>query len=128
MKPTVGPGRQRPGRVARRAQAHTTHHEGVAPRCVISVSTLLRRPMGPARKTCSRCGEEKPSSSFYKNPRSICKSCHNKASRFTGACRRAAIAHLISTYSTEYRVLVEAERSRRRSTIEPPEGGASDVA
>src|SRR6266496_1524734 len=75
-------------------------------------------PDGPARRTCSRCGEEKPSSSFYKNPRSICKSCHNKASRFTGACRRAAIAHLISTYSTEYRVLVEAERSRRRSTID----------
>ena len=89
---------------------------------------LAAPPDRQARKTCSRCGEEKPSSSFYKNPRSICKSCHNKASRFTGACRRAAIAHLISTYSTEYRALVQAERSRRRTAIEPSGGGGSDAA
>jgi len=85
-------------------------------------------PDRSARKTCSRCGEEKPVSSFYKNPRSICKSCHNSASRFTGACRRAAIAHLISTYSTEYRALVQAEQSRRKNAIEPLAKNSSDVA
>ncbi len=89
---------------------------------------LAAPPEMPAQKTCSRCGEEKPVSSFYKNPRSICKNCHNKASRFTGACRRAAIAHLISTYSTEYRALVQAERNRRMSAIESRSGGDPDVA
>jgi recombinational DNA repair protein (RecF pathway) len=81
------------------------------------------------RRRCSRCGRTKPPTAFYRNPSTICKDCHNTASRFTNQCRRAAIAHLITAYSAEYRALLDAERaSRHAAASERTSGGGPDVA
>ena len=79
-------------------------------------------------RQCSRCGATKPISAFYSNPSTVCKGCHNKASRFTGACRRAAIARLVSTHIAEYRALLAAERDRRQHGQDTMPGGGADVA
>jgi recombinational DNA repair protein (RecF pathway) len=81
----------------------------------------------PSRQ-CSRCGATKPVKAFYSNPSTVCKDCHNKASRFTGVCRRAAIARLVSTHIAEYRALLAAERERRQHGRHTMPGGGSDVA
>jgi hypothetical protein len=81
-----------------------------------------------AGRQCSRCRAIKPSNAFYTNPRSICKDCHNKAARFTGACRRAAIAHLVTAHSAEYYALLAVERQRRQSDANAGSGGGSDAA
>ncbi len=58
-----------------------------------------------------------------------CKDCHNAASRFTNQCRRAAIAHLITEYSAEYRALLDAERAKRRTrSSKRMSGGGPDAA
>jgi hypothetical protein len=80
------------------------------------------------QRRCSRCGKVKPLTAFYRNPATICKDCHNRASRFTSEVRRAAIAHLIATYSTEYNELLRAERRRRRSSAGRAAGGGPDAA
>ena len=79
------------------------------------------------QRRCSRCGKTKPRAEFYRNPATICKDCHNRASRFTSEVRRAAIAHLIATYSTEYGALLRAERRRRRGAKRVL-GGGPDAA
>jgi hypothetical protein len=81
----------------------------------------------PSRQ-CSRCGVIKPVSAFYTNPSTVCKDCHNKASRFTGACRRAAIAHLVTAHSAEYHALLAAERQRRQADADAALGGGPYVA
>jgi hypothetical protein len=81
----------------------------------------------PSRQ-CSRCGVIKPVSAFYTNPSTVCKDCHNKASRFTGACRRAAIAHLVTAHSAEYHALLAAERQRRQADADAALGGGPHVA
>ncbi len=82
----------------------------------------------PARKTCSRCGEAKPPSAFYDNPATVCKHCQNRASRFSNACRQAALACLTHAHQAEYKALLEAERSRRLNGSEPLSGGGPDAA
>ena len=79
-------------------------------------------------RQCSRCGATKPVSAFYMNPRTVCKDCHNKASRFMGACRRAAVAHLVSIHSAEYHALLAAERRRRQARDDAASGGGPDAA
>jgi hypothetical protein len=83
---------------------------------------------GTGRKRCSRCGEDKPRSAFYDNPATICKRCQNRASRFSNACRRAAIAHLIATYRAEYQKLLVAERAKLSDLGRVGSGGDSDAA
>jgi hypothetical protein len=82
---------------------------------------------GPSRQ-CSRCGATKPVSAFYANPSTVCRDCHNKASKFTGACRRAAIAHLVSAHIAEYRALLVAERRHRQAGSDVASGGDSHAA
>ena len=83
---------------------------------------------GCGRRRCSRCGEDKPRSAFYCNPATVCKRCQNQASRFSNACRRAAIAHLIATYRTEYQALLVAERAKSGDLGRVGSGGDSDAA
>lgn len=79
---------------------------------------------GDARR-CSRCGVTKPPTGFYRNPASICKDCHNRASRLTNQIRRAAVAHLIATHQDEYLASLQAERVARAVG---ESGGGSDAA
>jgi uncharacterized protein (DUF983 family) len=83
---------------------------------------------GSGRRRCSRCGEDKPHSAFYYNPATVCKQCQNRASQFSNACRRAAIAHLIATYRTEYQALLVAERTKPGNLGRVGSGGDSDGA
>jgi len=78
---------------------------------------------GAQYKRCPRCRKAKPLTAFYRNPNSICKDCHNRASRLTNQVRRAAIAHLIATHQAEYRARLQAERVARVES-----GGGSDAA
>jgi recombinational DNA repair protein (RecF pathway) len=77
------------------------------------------------QRRCSRCGKVKPLAAFYRNPATICKECHNRASRFTSEVRRAAIAHLIATHQAEYLASLKAERVAR--AVDESRGG-SDAA
>jgi len=65
------------------------------------------------QRRCSRCQALKPPGDFYRNPASVCKACHNAATRLAGEVRRAALAQLIQAHQTEYRRLLAAERARR---------------
>jgi len=67
----------------------------------------------------------KPPTGFYRNPASICKDCHNRASRLTKQIRRAAVAHLIATHQAEYRARVQVERAAR---VASESGGGLDAA
>jgi recombinational DNA repair protein (RecF pathway) len=67
----------------------------------------------PQHRRCSRCQATKPPGDFYRNPASICKACHNAASRLAGEVRRAALARLVQVHWAEYRRLLDAERARR---------------
>jgi hypothetical protein len=85
----------------------------------------------PARvagqRRCSRCGKVKPRADFHRDQATICKDCHNRASRFIIQARRTAVAHLIATYSTEHNARFGAERKRRRGVKRMP-GGGPDAA
>jgi hypothetical protein len=87
-------------------------------------------PVGAPSPTrqCSRCRATKPVNAFYTNPSTVCKDCHNKASRFSGACRRVAVARLVSVHSMEYHALLAAERQRRLACDDAAPGGGPDVA
>jgi recombinational DNA repair protein (RecF pathway) len=80
---------------------------------------------GAQHKRCSRCRKTKQLTAFYRNPNSICKDCHNRASRITNQVRRAAIAHLIATHQAEYRTRLQTERATRTAV---ESGGGSDAA
>jgi recombinational DNA repair protein (RecF pathway) len=77
------------------------------------------------QRRCSRCQATKPPGAFYRNPASICKACHNAASRLGGEIRRAALARLVAAHRVEYRRLLAAERARR--TLPPDRGTPSGV-
>jgi recombinational DNA repair protein (RecF pathway) len=74
----------------------------------------------PQHRRCSRCQAIKPPGDFYRNPASICKACHNAATRLAGEARRAALARLVQAHQGEYRQLLAAERARRAL---PPDRG-----
>jgi recombinational DNA repair protein (RecF pathway) len=65
------------------------------------------------QRRCSRCQATKPPGAFYRNPASICKACHNAATRLAGEVRRAALARLVRAHQAEYRRLLADERARR---------------
>jgi hypothetical protein len=69
----------------------------------------------PEQRRCSRCQALKPPGDFYRNPASVCKACHNAATRLAGEVRRAALARLVAAHQAEYRRLLAAERTRRAS-------------
>jgi hypothetical protein len=77
----------------------------------------------PQHRRCSRCQAIKPPGDFYRNPASICKACHDAATRLANETRRAALARLVQTYQGEYRQLLAAERARR--TLPPDRGTPS---
>lgn len=88
-------------------------------------------------KRCTRCGESKPTSEFYKHPQTRdrlaphCKACDNKRSRkATGTrinrnrARHRAIADLISFHEDEFNALLairlsEAEEEAESLASEP---------
>ena len=76
-------------------------------------------------RRCSRCGIEKSLDSFYVNPATICKACHNVAARFSTQVRKAAVARLIAAHQDEYRALLAAERARQ---VRRASGGPLDAA
>jgi recombinational DNA repair protein (RecF pathway) len=73
----------------------------------------VQHTAAPQRRRCSRCQATKPPGEFYRNPASICKACHNAATRLAGEVRRAALARLVHAHRAEYRQLLAAERARR---------------
>jgi hypothetical protein len=79
----------------------------------------------PALRSCSRCRRAKPLTAFYRNPASICADCHNRASRVSHNCRRAALAELVARHPAEYRELLLAERAKCAPEVA---GGGSDAA
>jgi recombinational DNA repair protein (RecF pathway) len=80
------------------------------------------------QRRCSRCQTSKPPGEFYRNPASICKACHNAATRLAGEVRRAALARLVQAHRAEYRRLLAAERARRTATSNPLEGLGGEAA
>jgi hypothetical protein len=77
-------------------------------------------------RTCERCGEAKPPSDFSNDKVTVCRRCARLA-RFSRACRRAAIAHLIAAHQQEYEALLRREQAKQG---QPPteRGGGPDVA
>jgi recombinational DNA repair protein (RecF pathway) len=80
------------------------------------------------QRRCSRCQATKPPGDFYRNPASICKSCHNTATRLAGEVRRVALARLVHAHQAEYRRLLAAERARRVGIGEPVEDLGGEAA
>ena len=82
----------------------------------------------PALRRCARCGGGKPPAAFYRNPASICKDCHNRATRVAHDCRRAALAQLVARHAGEYRELLVAERTKCAHELGDLAGGGQDAA
>ncbi len=82
----------------------------------------------PALRRCARCGGGKPPAAFYRNPASICKDCHNHATRVSHDCRRAALAYLVAQHAEEYRGLLLAERAKRAHGLGYLAGGGRHAA
>ena len=80
------------------------------------------------QRRCSRCQATKPPGEFYRNPASICKACHNAASRLAGEIRRAALARLLQAHQAEYRRLLADERARRTAAREPVQDLGGEAA
>jgi hypothetical protein len=76
----------------------------------------------------SRCQATKPPGDFYRNPASVCKACHNAATRLHGEVRRAALAQLVRAHQAEYRRLLAAERARHAATPESVDGWGGEAA
>jgi hypothetical protein len=79
-------------------------------------------------RRCSRCQAPKPLSGFYRNPASVCKACHNAATRLVAEVRRAALAQLVRAHQAEYLRLLAAERARRAAIPEPVDGVGGEAA
>jgi recombinational DNA repair protein (RecF pathway) len=77
-------------------------------------------------RTCDRCGQSKPPSDFSDDKATVCRRCRRLA-RFSRACRRAAIAHLIAAHQQEYEALLRQEQAKQG---QPPteRGGGPHVA
>jgi len=82
-------------------------------------------------KTCSRCGESKPTSEYYKHPQTRdrlaphCKACDNKRSRkATGTkinrmrARHRAVADLIAFHEDEFVVLLSIRLAEAKEEAE----------
>ena len=80
------------------------------------------------QRRCSRCQATKPPGDFYRNPASVCKACHNAATRLAGEARRAALARLVRAHQAEYRRLLAAERARRTAGPRPVEDLGGEAA
>jgi recombinational DNA repair protein (RecF pathway) len=80
------------------------------------------------QRRCSRCQASKPPGEFYRNPASVCKACHNAATRLAGEVRRAALARLVQAHQGEYRRLLAAERARRAAIPKPVESWGGEAA
>jgi recombinational DNA repair protein (RecF pathway) len=80
------------------------------------------------QRRCSRCQATKAPGEFYRNPASVCKACHNAATRLAGEIRRAALARLVAAHQAEYRRLLAAERARRAAISEPVDGWGGEAA
>jgi recombinational DNA repair protein (RecF pathway) len=80
------------------------------------------------QRRCSRCQALKPPGDFYRNPASVCKACHNAATRLAGEVRRATLARLVQAHQAEYRRLLAAERARRAAIPEPGEDLGGEAA
>jgi recombinational DNA repair protein (RecF pathway) len=80
------------------------------------------------QRRCSRCQATKPPGDFYRNPASVCKACHNAATRLAGEVRRAALARLVQAHQAEYRRLLAAERARRAAVPDPVDGWGGEAA
>lgn len=80
------------------------------------------------QRRCSRCQASKPLGDFYRNPASICKACHNAATRLAGEVRRAALARLVQAHQPEYLRLLAAERARRAASPELGEDLGGEAA
>jgi recombinational DNA repair protein (RecF pathway) len=80
------------------------------------------------QRRCSRCHATKPPGEFYRNPASVCKACHNAATRLAGEVRRAALARLVAVHQAEYRRLLAAERAHRAASSEPVEDLGGEAA
>jgi hypothetical protein len=80
------------------------------------------------QRRCSRCQASKPPGDFYRNPASVCKACHNAATRLAGEVRRAALARLVAAHRAEYLGLLAAERARRAAIPEPVDGWGGEAA
>jgi hypothetical protein len=80
------------------------------------------------QRRCSRCQATKPTGDFYHNPASVCKGCHNAATRLAGEIRRAALARLVDAHQAEYRRLLAAERAHRAATRDPVEDLGGEAA
>jgi hypothetical protein len=80
------------------------------------------------QRRCSRCQASKPPGDFYRNPASICKACHNAASRLAGEIRRAALARLVVAHRAEYRRLLADEHVRRAAIPNPVDRWGGEAA
>jgi hypothetical protein len=80
------------------------------------------------QRRCSRCQANKPLGDFYRNPASVCKACHNAATRLAGVVRRAALARLVQAHQAEYLRLLAAERARRAAIPKPVDGWGGEAA
>jgi recombinational DNA repair protein (RecF pathway) len=80
------------------------------------------------QRRCSRCQATKSPGEFYRNPASVCKACHNAATRLAGEVRRAALARLVQAHQAEYRRLLAAERARRAAIPAPGEDLGGEAA
>jgi recombinational DNA repair protein (RecF pathway) len=80
------------------------------------------------QRRCSRCQATKRPGDFYRNPASVCKACHNAASRLASEIRRAALARLVIAHQAEYRRLLAEERVRRAATPKPVEDLGGEAA
>jgi recombinational DNA repair protein (RecF pathway) len=80
------------------------------------------------QRRCSRCRATKPPGDFYRNPASVCKACHNAASRLGGEIRRAALTRLVAAHQAEYRRLLADERARRTAAREPVQDLGGEAA
>jgi recombinational DNA repair protein (RecF pathway) len=80
------------------------------------------------QRRCSRCQASKPPGDFYRNPASVCKACHNAATRLAGEVRRAALARLVQAHQAEYRRLLAVERAHRAASPELGEDLGGEAA
>ncbi len=83
---------------------------------------------GAPIRRCSRCGDEKPTDEFYRNPSTVCKSCQRRAAQLSHQIRRAAIVRLVRAHRDEYRGLLLAERAKRAHEHGDLAGGGRHAA
>jgi len=85
----------------------------------------------PSSKRCSGCGRVKPTSAFYTyrggKLSSRCKPCQCRAAQATSRDRQHVLRVLIAAHHDEYRMLLAAERAKRRRHSGSMSGGGPDA-